>query len=149
MQHRWACFFIIWLIWGFFFFHSFWSVLHSFVDCFFYLYSERANCCLVLSYSYCLHLSLQVSLVINYDLPNNRELYIHRIGRSGRFGRKVYVWFINFCYEMHPYNMNWTLYKEKTSLNYCFLGLNTLWFSFEEILHCGCSSLLLVLPFDD
>ncbi len=33
--------------------------------------------------------TLQVSLVINYDLPNNRELYIHRIGRSGRFGRKV------------------------------------------------------------
>jgi len=30
----------------------------------------------------------QVSLVINYDLPLNRELYIHRIGRSGRFGRK-------------------------------------------------------------
>jgi hypothetical protein len=29
-----------------------------------------------------------VSLVINYDLPNNRELYIHRIGRSGRYGRK-------------------------------------------------------------
>ena len=31
---------------------------------------------------------MQVSLVINYDLPNNRELYIHRIGRSGRYGRK-------------------------------------------------------------
>ena len=31
---------------------------------------------------------LQVSLVINYDLPNSRELYIHRIGRSGRYGRK-------------------------------------------------------------
>jgi len=30
----------------------------------------------------------QVSLVISYDLPSNRELYIHRIGRSGRFGRK-------------------------------------------------------------
>jgi len=30
----------------------------------------------------------QVSLVICYDLPTNRELYIHRIGRSGRFGRK-------------------------------------------------------------
>jgi len=29
-----------------------------------------------------------VSLVINYDLPKNRESYIHRIGRSGRFGRK-------------------------------------------------------------
>ena len=36
----------------------------------------------------------QVSLVINYDLPNNRELYIHRIGRSGRFGRKSVA--INF-----------------------------------------------------
>jgi len=30
----------------------------------------------------------QVSLVINYDLPKNHENYIHRIGRSGRFGRK-------------------------------------------------------------
>lgn len=30
----------------------------------------------------------QVSLVINYDLPANRENYLHRIGRSGRFGRK-------------------------------------------------------------
>ena len=30
----------------------------------------------------------QVSLVINYDLPINKEMYLHRIGRSGRFGRK-------------------------------------------------------------
>jgi translation initiation factor 4A len=30
----------------------------------------------------------QVSLVINYELPTNKENYIHRIGRSGRFGRK-------------------------------------------------------------
>jgi len=27
-------------------------------------------------------------LVINYDLPTTKEKYIHRIGRSGRFGRK-------------------------------------------------------------
>lgn len=33
----------------------------------------------------------QVSLVINYDLPNNREQYIHRIGRSGRYGRKARI----------------------------------------------------------
>nr|CAX76297.1 Eukaryotic initiation factor 4A [Schistosoma japonicum] len=30
----------------------------------------------------------QVSLVVNYDLPGDRETYIHRIGRGGRFGRK-------------------------------------------------------------
>ncbi|GKB54493.1 eukaryotic initiation factor 4A-3 [Tanacetum coccineum] len=50
----------------------------------------------------------QVSLVINYDLPNNRELYIHRIGRSGRFGRKVSkklqitenkIWRLNRCFS--------------------------------------------------
>jgi translation initiation factor 4A len=30
----------------------------------------------------------QVSVVINYDLPLKIESYIHRIGRSGRHGRK-------------------------------------------------------------
>jgi len=30
----------------------------------------------------------QVSLVINYDMPTNSENYLHRIGRSARFGRK-------------------------------------------------------------
>ncbi|QLL32150.1 hypothetical protein HG536_0C03180 [Torulaspora globosa] len=30
----------------------------------------------------------QISLVINYDIPDILENYIHRIGRSGRFGRK-------------------------------------------------------------
>jgi translation initiation factor 4A len=30
----------------------------------------------------------QVSIVINYDLPLKKEVYIHRIGRSGRYGRK-------------------------------------------------------------
>eukprot|EP01156_Anaeramoeba_ignava_P010064 Anaeramoba_ignava/a478779_235.p1 GENE.a478779_235~~a478779_235.p1 ORF type:complete len:502 (-),score=146.23 a478779_235:125-1630(-) len=39
----------------------------------------------------------QVSLVINYDLPQKKESYIHRIGRSGRFGRKGVA--INFVTE--------------------------------------------------
>src|SRR3989338_2284184 len=30
----------------------------------------------------------QVSVVVNYDIPRDRESYIHRIGRSGRYGRK-------------------------------------------------------------
>lgn len=45
----------------------------------------------------------QVSLVINYDLPSNRENYIHRIGRGGRFGRKGVA--INFVTQEDTRNM--------------------------------------------
>lgn len=45
----------------------------------------------------------QVSLVINYDLPTNRENYIHRIGRGGRFGRKGVA--INFLTDEDVRNM--------------------------------------------
>jgi translation initiation factor 4A len=30
----------------------------------------------------------QVSTVVNFDIPNDPHTYLHRIGRSGRFGRK-------------------------------------------------------------
>ena len=30
----------------------------------------------------------QVSIIINYDIPNCKHNYLHRIGRSGRWGRK-------------------------------------------------------------
>ena len=30
----------------------------------------------------------QVSTVINFDIPRNEHVYLHRIGRSGRWGRK-------------------------------------------------------------
>jgi translation initiation factor 4A len=36
-----------------------------------------------------------VAIVINYDLPKNHENYLHRIGRSGRFGRQGLA--ISFC----------------------------------------------------
>jgi len=39
----------------------------------------------------------QVSLVINFDMPLNYQNYIHRIGRSGKFGRKGVA--INFVIE--------------------------------------------------
>eukprot|EP01084_Bolivina_argentea_P139493 245395_1 len=43
----------------------------------------------------------RVSLVINYDLPMNRENYIHRISKSGRYGRKGVA--INFvCDDEEP-----------------------------------------------
>lgn len=36
----------------------------------------------------------QVCLVVNYDLPNSRELYVHQAGQVGHFGRKGVV--VNF-----------------------------------------------------
>lgn len=33
----------------------------------------------------------QLQLVINYDIPIKKENYIHRIGRSGRFGKKGFI----------------------------------------------------------
>merc|ERR1712190_218243 len=45
----------------------------------------------------------QVSLVVNYDLPQNVENYLHRIGRSGRFGRKGVA--INFTTSRDVYTL--------------------------------------------
>jgi len=46
----------------------------------------------------------QVSLVINYDIPFNRQNYMHRIGRCGRFGRKGVA--LNFVTEKDSAQMN-------------------------------------------
>ncbi len=45
----------------------------------------------------------QVSMVFNYELPSRKESYIHRIGRSGRFGRKGVA--INFVSNESMGNM--------------------------------------------
>ena len=37
----------------------------------------------------------QISLVLNYDMPKDTEVYLHRIGRGGRYGRKGVA--INFA----------------------------------------------------
>merc|ERR1711941_179079 len=30
----------------------------------------------------------KVNIVINYDMPNDSDMYLHRVGRAGRFGTK-------------------------------------------------------------
>ena len=30
----------------------------------------------------------RVNLVFNYDMPENSDTYLHRVGRAGRFGTK-------------------------------------------------------------
>ena len=46
----------------------------------------------------------QLSLVINFDIPRSKEIYIHRIGRSGRYGRKGVA--INFVTERDLENLD-------------------------------------------
>ena len=52
----------------------------------------------------------QVNVVINYDIPriDNKESYLHRIGRSGRYGRKGLA--INFVTKKSENALN-TIYR--------------------------------------
>lgn len=43
----------------------------------------------------------QVGIVINFDIPNNKHTYLHRIGRSGRWGRKGLA--VNFVTKRDQY----------------------------------------------
>ncbi len=66
----------------------------------------------------------QVSLVINYDIPNNKETYIHRIGRSGRFGRKGVA--INFVTDKEAPALEEIESHYHTSISELPSDLNTL-----------------------
>jgi superfamily II DNA/RNA helicase len=43
----------------------------------------------------------QISVVINYDIPKSVDNYLHRIGRSGRYGRKGISINFNTQYDAH------------------------------------------------
>ena len=45
----------------------------------------------------------QISMVVNFDIPNNVNTYLHRIGRSGRWGRKGSA--VNFICQNDVYMM--------------------------------------------
>jgi len=50
-----------------------------------------------------------VNVVINFDFPTNSETYLHRIGRSGRFGHLGLA--INLLTYDDRFNL-WTIEKE-------------------------------------
>ncbi len=57
-----------------------------------------------------------VSLVINYDMPKYSQTYIHRIGRSGRFGREGVA--INFVTKREKNIINYIEKTYNTKINY-------------------------------
>ncbi len=46
----------------------------------------------------------EVSHVFNFDLPDDREDYVHRIGRTGRAGASGHA--ISFACEQYAYNLH-------------------------------------------
>jgi len=52
-----------------------------------------------------------VNVVINFDFPKNAETYLHRIGRSGRFGH------LGLAINLLTYDDRFNLYKIEKELN--------------------------------
>jgi ATP-dependent RNA helicase DDX6/DHH1 len=52
---------------------------------------------------------MTVNVVINFDFPNNAETYLHRIGRSGRYGHLGIA--VNFVTDEDKLNL-FTIEKE-------------------------------------
>ncbi len=73
-----------------------------------------------------------VALVINYDMPNNVENYTHRIGRTGRAGRKgVAVTFLTLG-DTGGYYRLWTVWL-------CLQSCSRVWL---QCLFVGCNGVL-------
>jgi ATP-dependent RNA helicase DDX6/DHH1 len=51
-----------------------------------------------------------VNVVINFDFPKNSETYLHRIGRSGRFGH------LGIAINLITYDDRFNLYKIEQEL---------------------------------
>ena len=55
--------------------------------------SKVCFCCRCIASPLCPHLCVcvcvwQVNIVLNYDMPESADSYLHRVGRAGRFGTK-------------------------------------------------------------
>lgn len=46
-----------------------------------------------------------INVVVNFDFPSNAETYLHRVGRSGRFGHLGLA--INFITDKDKDNLIW------------------------------------------
>lgn len=68
--------------------------------------------CLVSSDLFTRGIDIQsVNVVINFDFPKNSETYLHRIGRSGRFGH------LGLAINLVTYDDRFNLYRTESELN--------------------------------
>ena len=67
--------------------------------------------CLVSSDLFTRGIDIQaVNVVINFDFPKNAETYLHRVGRSGRFGH------LGLAINLVTYDDRYNLYKIEQEL---------------------------------
>ncbi|PXF21210.1 MAG: hypothetical protein CXX72_03820, partial [Methanobacteriota archaeon] len=58
-----------------------------------------------------------VTIVVNYDLPSDPEIYVHRIGRTGRMGREGQAWsFVGRedLDQLQKITTTWTMHIEES-----------------------------------
>jgi superfamily II DNA/RNA helicase len=65
-----------------------------------------------------------VSFIINYDIPKNPESYLHRIGRSGRYGREGIA--VNFITEDDIRDLKTIEQYYKTRINEMPVNINNI-----------------------
>lgn len=65
-----------------------------------------------------------VSFIINYDIPKNPESYLHRIGRSGRYGREGIA--VNFITEDDIRDLKTIEHYYKTRINEMPVNINNI-----------------------
>uniref|UniRef100_A0A0G4GTM6 RNA helicase n=1 Tax=Chromera velia CCMP2878 TaxID=1169474 RepID=A0A0G4GTM6_9ALVE len=93
-----------------FFIHA--RMLQSHRNRVFHDFRNQACRCLVSSDLFTRGIDIQsVNVVINFDFPKNSETYLHRIGRSGRFGH------LGLAINLITYDDRFNLYRIETELN--------------------------------
>ncbi|CAN7040216.1 unnamed protein product, partial [Brassica oleracea var. botrytis] len=64
----------------------------------------------------------RVNIVINYDMPDSADTYLHRVGRAGRFGTKgLAITFVVSASDSEVLNQVWSLIFFIRLLNFFFL----------------------------
>nr|GLL37926.1 ATP-dependent RNA helicase UAP56/SUB2 [Ipomoea trifida] len=63
----------------------------------------------------------RVNIVINYDMPDSADTYLHRVGRAGRFGTKgLAITFVSSSSDSGVLNQSSNFYSVESSSNFSF-----------------------------
>ncbi|KAL2462717.1 DEAD-box ATP-dependent RNA helicase 56 [Forsythia ovata] len=79
----------------------------------------------------------RVNIVINYDMPDSADTYLHRVGRAGRFGTKgVGITFVSSALDSHVLNQVQQRFEVDVKelpeqIDTATYGMHSKWFAFN------------------